>query len=223
MKTELFEVALRICGAAQREWMAIPRQLTIGGRPGAFVTNGHVLLVAWGEPAADPSVEPPMPGTVATAVAQMLGEKPPHSETAVSLSELNAWIGPGGCEKCKGKLTVKCDGCAGGGKVRHRCDCNHCMFDGLETCEACDGDRVIGCDCDVTQGCMFFGQCFDRRVLRLGLPRTDETVSVDWTGNETVPIRVRGEDWTMVAMGMRLSESDKPLPAFSATERTVVA
>lgn len=88
----------------------------------------------------------------------------------------------------------------------HECNCEFCGYESR------------------SEPCLFYGQPFDRRVLRYALPRIGGTVAVEWSGKKASPIRVTGDGWIAVLMGLRdINGATKPVPVFDETMRAEVA
>lgn len=211
MKPELFATAVRLTDLALRDWMETPRSVDVNGHQFAIVTNGHALLAIPGMAAVPADTEPHVPHSAIAHMAGMLFDAYPHT-SVVSLADVVDWIGsPRPCEECGGTGKVPCDGCKGTGTTEHECSCEYCQWRGLEECFACDGEKTIGCVCLAEEEqCIFFGQPFDKRVLRYAVPRTGESVAVDWSEDWSNPVRVRGDGWTLIVMGIRQAKDDAP-------------
>jgi hypothetical protein len=88
----------------------------------------------------------------------------------------------------------------------HECNCSFCGYE------------------SELEPCLFFGQPFDRRLLRDALPRLDELVAVEWANEKNKQLRVTGDGWLMIAMPLReIHARGKPLPMFDAELRVGVA
>lgn len=198
MKPELFEAALRICGNVDtyREHLRCPRAVQVVEHKYAVATDGQALLAIANEPALSCEAEPIT--THGPAVVGMLVAR--YSEQAAAhLPALISWVGDiPDCDDCHNTREEKCDQCGGHGTVRwHRTA-------PLVDCDDCDGGGFVECpNCCRVEHVRFYGQDFDARVLRRALPRLDETVRVDYSGEWTKPIRIVGDGWTVVVMGMR--------------------
>lgn len=221
MKNELFSVAIRLCDAGLSEWMRIPRAITVAGRPGVVTTSGHALLMIWDEIGADAMSDPPIPKHIFDRLPGLLTDAREDTDEE-SLRDIFEWLGPAGCDACKGAPEGPCKECDGSGTVPHRCDCEHCQYTGTELCWACGGDRRVPCSCDRLEPVMFYGLPFDARLLRSALPSLDEAVHIDWAPASVGHVRLRGDGWTAVLMSIR-HEFDGPFSSFSATERVRVA